>query len=251
MRNIGIVAMGLFAGLGIASAQEGRGPGRGRGGPNVAFTLLDANSDGVLDETEIAAAPAALAKLDKDGDGQITSDEVRQAMPQGRGRGGFGPGRGRGEQQENANADVVEETVKTLMAFDENGDGKLSKAELPERYQGIFERGDADHDGFLTPDEIRKVAAAQATSAGPGGRDGGGREGDGGRAGEGGRGGPRGDMNFIRFDPILAAIDTNGDGILSADEIRNSADAIRKLDKNGDGKVSRDEVTPAGRGREF
>ena len=71
----------MLAGLAVASAQEGRRPGRGRGGPNVGFTLLDTNSDGLIDEQEIAAAPAVLAKLDKNGDGQITSGEVRQAMP--------------------------------------------------------------------------------------------------------------------------------------------------------------------------
>ena len=52
-------------------------------------------------------------------------------------------------------------------------------------------------------------------------------------------------MNFIRMDPVLAAVDTNGDGIISAEEIRHSAEAIRKLDKDGDGKVTREEATPA------
>jgi Ca2+-binding EF-hand superfamily protein len=59
-------------------------------------------------------------------------------------------------------------------------------------------------------------------------------------------------MNFIRMDPILAAVDTNGDGVISADEIRNSAAAIRKLDRDGDGRVTRDEAMPArGRGRQL
>ena len=130
---------------------------------------------------------------------------------------------------------MVEDTVKMLMAFDANGDGKLSRSELPERFRGIFDRGDENKDGFLTADEIRKVAAAQAPPPETGGR--GGRE-----------GGGRGEMNFIRMDPILAAIDINGDGILSAVEIRNAADAIRKLDKNGDGKITRDELIS---GRQF
>ena len=59
-------------------------------------------------------------------------------------------------------------------------------------------------------------------------------------------------MNFIRMDPVLAAVDTNGDGVISAEELRNAAESIRKLDKDGDGKVTREEATPpGGRGRGF
>jgi Ca2+-binding EF-hand superfamily protein len=196
----------------------------------VGFTALDLNGDGVLDAKEIDAAPASLAKLDKNQDGRITSDEARPAMPEGRGRGGRGEG-GRGPQ-EGPPTDIAEETVKALMAFDANGDGKLSKDELPERFQGIFDRADANKDGFLTPDEIRKMAAAQAPPADPGGR-------------EGGREGGRGEMNFIRMDPILAAVDANGDGVISAEELRNAPAAIRKLDRHGDGQIRREEVMPA------
>lgn len=234
MRIAWTIAVGFIAGFSI-QAQDGRGPGRGR--PNAGFTILDVNGDGTLDAAEIEAAPKSLAKLDKNSDGQITSDEVRMSMPQGRGR-------GRGESEGAPAVNIVEETVKTLMSFDANGDGKLSRSELPERFQGIFDRGDENKDGFLTPDEIRKVATAQAA---PPERAGAGR-GPGGGRGEG----PRGEMNFIRLDPILAAIDTNGDGVLSAEEILKSADSIRKLDKNGDGKVTRDEVMPStGQGRQF
>jgi hypothetical protein len=53
---------------------------------------LDANSDGVIDEKEIANASVALKKLDKNGDGKLTSDELRpQRPPGGAGRPG-GPG---------------------------------------------------------------------------------------------------------------------------------------------------------------
>ena len=45
--------------------------------------------------------------------------------------------------------------------------------------------------------------------------------------------------------PILAALDADGDGELSAKEIDNSATALRTLDKNKDGKLTRDELLPA------
>ena len=52
------------------------------------------------------------------------------------------------------------------MAFDANGDGKLSKAELPERMQGIFDRADENKDGFLTVDEIRQVRRSASPTCG-------------------------------------------------------------------------------------
>jgi len=42
------------------------------------FEVLDANRDGVIDPAEVANAGAALHKLDKDGDGQLSYDEVRR-----------------------------------------------------------------------------------------------------------------------------------------------------------------------------
>jgi hypothetical protein len=42
----------------------------------------------------------------------------------------------------------------------------------------------------------------------------------------------------------MAALDTNGDGILSADEIANAPQSLLKLDKNGDGQLTPDEFRP-------
>lgn len=122
-----------------------------------------------------------------------------------------------------------------LMAFDKNKDGKLKKAEVPERLQGIFARADEDKDGVLTPDEIKKTAAAQPspTAAGRGGP---GREGE-------GRGGPP------RRDPLITALDRDGDGALSADEMAASPASLRGLDANGDGILALAEVFAGGRGR--
>jgi Ca2+-binding EF-hand superfamily protein len=47
-------------------------------------------------------------------------------------------------------------------------------------------------------------------------------------------------------DPILRALDTDGNGELSPAEIANAAISLRTLDANGDGKLTRDELRPAG-----
>jgi Ca2+-binding EF-hand superfamily protein len=64
------------------------------------------------------------------------------------------------------------------MANDKNKDGKLSKAELPERMQGIFARADANKDGFLTKAELTKFTSAMGGPPGGFGGPGGGRRDD-------------------------------------------------------------------------
>lgn len=82
------------------------GPGFGPGGPggpgmrrppmHPLMKALDVNGDGIIDEQEIANAPAALKTLDKNGDGKLTPDELRPPMPpMGRRGPGGGPGFGR------------------------------------------------------------------------------------------------------------------------------------------------------------
>ena len=57
---------------------------------------------------------------------------------------------------------------------------------------------------------------------------------------EGGPGpGDRGGM--LRFNPVLAALDTNEDGEISAEEIDAATAALKTLDADGDGKITGDE----------
>lgn len=67
---------------------------------------------------------------------------------------------------------------------------------------------------------------------------------EGGREGRGGREGMAPRMN-----PLFAALDTNGDGVIDAQEIANATASLRKLDRNGDGQLTEDEVRPAMGGR--
>lgn len=63
-----------------------RAGGPGFDGPRPIPPLmaaLDANHDGVIDEAEIKNASEALRKLDKNGDGKLTLEELRPRRPDG------------------------------------------------------------------------------------------------------------------------------------------------------------------------
>jgi Ca2+-binding EF-hand superfamily protein len=171
--------------------------------PRPIILALDTDHDGKFSVAEIAAASVGLITLDTDHDGQVTSLEF---LP----------------TQSDPAANKPDETVQRLMSLDQNGDGTLSKHEVPERLQGLFTRIDTNHDSKLTPDEIR---ASASTQAGPNGR-------------------PQRSGEATRMDPVLAAIDTNHDGIISAAEIAATPTTLKSLDKDSDGELSSAELRP-------
>lgn len=66
-----------------------------------------------------------------------------------------------------------------------------------------------------------------------------------GERGERGRGGFGGPGGFrMPPNPVVAAIDADGNGELSEEEIKNASKALMALDKNGDKKLSGDEIRP-------
>ena len=147
------------------------------------LAALDANSDGKISAAEIKNAAVALAKLDKNGDGDITLEEMAPDFGGGGGqRGGPGSGGpGGGGQRGGSGGGGGQrgggpgggDMASRLMQMDKDGDGKLSKEEVPER---IFSRLDADKDGFVTKEEINAFGQ-RGGPQGQGGRRGGGQEG--------------------------------------------------------------------------
>ena len=97
-------ALILLAALGSATlliAQEFRPPQHGPGGPEgpggpghrpppPVIGALDENHDGVIDANEIANASRALLRLDRNGDGKLTPDELHPPRPDGVGPEGPG-----------------------------------------------------------------------------------------------------------------------------------------------------------------
>jgi Ca2+-binding EF-hand superfamily protein len=224
-----------------------QGPGAGQAAPmtmmqsSPVLNAIDVNHDGTISADELSHASERLKTLDKNGDGKLTRDEAGVTMPaRGRGPGGErgGPG-GRGEEADAPPipGPTADELLATLLSYDKNKDGKLDKAEVPQRLQGMFDRGDTDKNGIMDGAELRKLAADQAAApVAPQGRRGGGPG--------GGRGG------FGPFDPAANALDTDHNGEISAEEIANAATSLKSLDKNGDGTITEDEVRPVmGEGR--
>src|SRR5687767_13603444 len=77
-----------------ADGQTQRRPG------NPLAAALDSNSDGTIDATEISNAAVALRKLDKNGDGKLTREELRPARPDGQRADGERAERRRKRQQD-------------------------------------------------------------------------------------------------------------------------------------------------------
>lgn len=159
----GLIAVLAPAALAQGPEREGRrdgerGPGRPPGGPPI-IAALDADRDGEISSEEIENAVAALKKLDKNGDGKLTREEMF---------GDFG-GRGPGGRPGGFNP---EQFVARILEADKDGDGKLSKDEAPERMRDRFDQIDGNKDGFIDKAEITAMMQQFGRGRGEGRPDG-------------------------------------------------------------------------------
>ena len=92
-KHLPFVILALCAFTQAAAAQQEGGTGQGQRPPKPPLLLaLDANSDGIIDASEIDNAAAALRALDKNGDGDLSGDEIHPPRRAGAGRGPEGQG---------------------------------------------------------------------------------------------------------------------------------------------------------------
>ena len=111
------------------------------------------------------------------GRNQGGSDQAAPGQPGQPGQDGQRPGM-RGGQVDPA------QMVERLMNMDQNGDGKLSRDEMPPMLvERIFERADTNKDGFVERTELEVIAKEGGALRGMGGQGGQGGQGRGGAAG--------------------------------------------------------------------
>jgi hypothetical protein len=161
-------------------------PGDGKHHPkSLLLEALDTDHDGIISAEEIANAPQSLKKLDKNGDGKITPDELHPPRPKD------------GPPPDGNNAAPKKRKPPVQAQGQDQNPPPAGPKDPPDGPKGPRDQNDPPH-------------------------------------------GPP-------HSPLMAALDTDKDGTLSADEIANASESLKKLDKNGDGKLTPDEYRPAPR----
>lgn len=216
---------GREGGYGRGGGREG-GYGRERGmrmPPSPLMRVLDADKNGELSSDEIANAAKALKALDKNEDGKLSREELRPQFPHGRQpgqRGGQGGGPG---GRPGGGPPSGEQFVKHIMGFDKDGDGKVTKEELPEPMQRMLQRGDTNEDGAIDREEAEKLVEQLERFR---------------------RDRPQGGPGGAGFVERMMNLDRDGDGKVTQDEMPDwmRARVLERADTNGDGAIDQEEA---------
>ena len=206
------------------------------------FRNLDKNGDGKLVADEVPADKRVfyerlLKTSDKDGDGVITTQEFSEGFAR-RGRASRSDRRdgeqNRQRRRAGQNRPDGARGAQYFKRLDKNGDGKITKDEMPERararFDGMVKRLDKDGDGALSRQEFARMVARDARPQSPGSLSPNAARRSAGQAG--------------RF---FALLDANGDGKLTKAELRKASKLVSQLDTDGDGALSAREVLAAPR----
>ncbi len=183
--------------------------------PNAMFERLDQNGDGVLTSEEVPQERQRFFDLmmgrgDKNQDGKLTKEEFTASLSDRGGSGRAGGGRRPFDAE------------RMFERFDSNGDGEITPDEIPQRVQRMMQL-DRNGDGVLTREELSQGPPGGGFGGGPGMAPGG--------------PGARAERMFERFD-------TNSDGTVTKDELPDGMQQfMERFDRNGDGMVSEDEVS--------
>lgn len=182
---------------------------------------FDANKDGKISRGELEAAPQLFARLDSDANGELSKDEAAKASA----------------------ADVAK--IKTggsqapemgdrpkrrggMGMLDTDGDGKVSKKEFLAMQAKNFDRMDANKDGALDAEELKRSPMAQAMRGKRGGGD------------------QNNEQALTRAKMMIKRVDKDGDGAISKEEApERMAQMFDRADKNGDGKITAEELVAA------
>lgn len=186
----------------------GKKEGRRKRNPQQMFKRLDKNQDGKVTKDEI---PERLRErftrvFDRLGKEELTLDDfVNMAKKRGAG------------QRPNAE--------KVFARVDQDGDGKLTLAEVPERFKGRLEKllkdAGKEPNGSINLNEFKRLSRAER------------KEGEG--VPERISGGPS-EGRFL--GPVFfRKLDTNKDRKLSKEELAKATELIEELDKNNDGQL--------------
>lgn len=155
----------------LAEANVGGGPvGPGIAGANdvqiAQFMANDLDGDGKLSPTEVPNnLMPILQNADQNRDGAIDRQELAGALANAKGQLG-GPWNGRGQglggARDAADADRV---TGQFLQNDRNGDGRLTRDELPPDAARMLQNADKNGDGAIDAGELQEAAARMGSRA--------------------------------------------------------------------------------------
>jgi len=207
------------------------------------FERLDTDQNGLLAQDEVGAEDQQLFErllrtADNNKDGQLSREEFAAGtMPP--------PRPQRDTPVRVGDRPDRPQPGRLFQRLDRNGDGKVTREEVPERFLDRFDRIDADGNGKVGREEFQRGISPLANRFQRDGK--GNKKADKSKSKANRKRRTSQGENRMWADPpgkLIKALDADGDGTLSAEEIIAASSALMKLDQNGDGRISRPEWMP-------